>query len=219
MANQRPLFRFKANTGVNRAFKSILETSKDGRGSRFLRSDAPPELEINLLEDQAIRRDFENKPATVPEEPDPKAVLALDGLLSTREPPQTNDRDVSTRSIPLQRPPPQSRSRPVSNIRAANPMPQSRGSRWVPPTIGIRPYFSHGKPSLTVRLLANRAWHANAISSCSPPSDSKTSATIGLGPCSIRRSRPRNRPISGSSARICSTSILSLSGRVSKFDQ
>src|SRR5208282_4985534 len=56
MANQRPLFRFKANTGVNRTFKPILETSENGRGSRFLRSDATPKLEVNLLEDEAIRR-------------------------------------------------------------------------------------------------------------------------------------------------------------------
>src|ERR1700693_818559 len=56
MANQRPLFRFQANTGVNRTFKPILETSENGCGSGFLRSDATPKLQVNLLEDQAIRR-------------------------------------------------------------------------------------------------------------------------------------------------------------------
>src|SRR5580704_7242563 len=56
MANQRPLFRFQANTGVNRTFEPILETSENGCRSRFLRSDATPKLEINLLEEQAIRR-------------------------------------------------------------------------------------------------------------------------------------------------------------------
>src|SRR5271157_4249617 len=56
MANRRPLFRFKANTGVNRTFEPILETSENGRGSRFLRSDATTKLEVNLLEHQAIRR-------------------------------------------------------------------------------------------------------------------------------------------------------------------
>src|SRR5580704_16843279 len=56
MANQRPLFRFQANTGVNRTLEPILETSENGCRSRFLRSDATPKLEVNLLEDQAIRR-------------------------------------------------------------------------------------------------------------------------------------------------------------------